>query len=287
MQNRLLFVLGLLTLATPSFAESVANTSGASTASSDVATSSILDRLYLGYFGIFHGPELTNLSSPYTPDRKGYEPKKAFSDGTNNMGFDSELTAAYMLTKDVGIGPYVQFYAFPVQGYGITMGDVGIKTFDRHFIKTPQLNVYANLILEAPVNYDKERGVNFKVKMTPNYRYSFTGTRFATGMWTEETFYFGASDKIANNKQMKLDFLPYVSYQVAPKWALNLTYEYETDHMAGKSNFDFTRYQNDIMPGFVYSIAPTVIVNPYLQFMTTEKIAIDRSSIGATISASI
>ena len=287
MQNRLLFVLGLLTLATPSFAESTANTAGASTATSDVSNNSVLDNLSLSYFGIFHGPQVTNLSSPYTPDRKGYEPKKSLKDGTNNMGFDSDLTAAYMVTKDVGIGAYAQFYLFPVQGYGITMGDVGIKAFDKHFIKTPQLNVYSNFIVEAPVNYDKDRGVNVKIKMTPNVRYNFAKSRFAAGMWTEQAFYFGASDKIKNNKQTKLSFLPYVNYQLAPKWSLRLTYEYETDHMAGKDNFDFTRYQNDVMTGFVYSITPTVIVNPYLQFMTTEKIAIDRSSIGATISASI
>jgi hypothetical protein len=292
-QNRLLFVLGLLTIAAPAFAESTTNTAavpvttGASEATTEVARPSLMDNFYINYFGIYHGPAINNLSSPYTLSRKGLKNTKSLSDGTNNMGFDSELTFAYMLTKDIGIGPYIQFYAFPVQGYGITMGDVGIKLFDKHFIHTSSLNVYANTIVEAPVNYDKQRGVDLKIKMTPNFRYNFNATRFSVGMWTEQTMYIGASNKIPDNKAFKLNFLPYVNYQLAPKLAASLTYEYETDHVAGKNNLDFKMFQTDIMPGFVYMITPKVLVNPYLQFFTTEKLAMDRTGLGAVISASL
>ena len=278
MLNRLLFVLSILCISSHAFAAE---------GTSEATDHSIMDDMYINYFGIYHGPQVGNPGSPYTLTNKGLQPKSAYSDGTNSQNFDSELTAAYMVTKDFGIGGYAQFNLYTVRGYGATMGDAGIKMFDKHFVRTPQLNVYANLILEAPIGYDAVRGVDFKVKMTPNFRYDFSGTRYSVGAWTEETFYLGASDKMSNNKAMKIDLLPYALYQLAPKWALNVTYEYETDHMAGKSNMDFTAYQSDIMPGFVYTIAPKIIVNPYLQFFTTEKIALDRTALGATLTAGI
>jgi hypothetical protein len=250
--------------------------------------SGIIDNLYINYFGIFHGPELTNLGSAYTPNNKGIEPKAAYSDGTNVMNFDSELTVAYMLTKDMGIGPDLQFSLYTARGYGATMGDSGVKLFDKAFVKTHNLRVYANIIVEAPTNeYDKTRGVDVKFKMTPYVRYDFSGSRFSIGSWTEETWYAGASDSIANNKLVKLYVEPYILYQLAPKWALNLSYDYEVDRMAGKTGFDFTTYQTDVMPGFVYVLTPKIIVNPYLQFFTTDKIAIDRTAIGAVVSASL
>ena len=292
MFTKILFTLAVVTASASAYAEESATATaipavGTSSGETSAARGSLMDDLYINYFGIYHGPSLNNLTSPYTLSRKGLTNTKSLSDGTNNMGFDSELTAAYMITKSIGIGPYIQFYAFPVQGYGITMGDVGIKLFNKHFVHTDNLNVYANMILEAPVNYDKDRGVDVKIKMTPNFRYDFRSTRFSAGMWTEETMYVGVSPLIADNKAFKLDFLPYVNYQLTPKLAATLTYEYETDHVAGKSNLDFKMFQTDIMPGFSYFVTPKILVNPYLQFFTTEKLAMDRTGLGAVVSASL
>jgi hypothetical protein len=250
--------------------------------------SKVMDKVYINYFGIFHGPETTNLSAPYTPNAHGVEPTKCYSDGSNCMDFDSELTVAWMITKDIGIGPSIQGYVFPVKGYGAVIGDSGLKIFNKHFIRTEHFNMYANFYIQAPLyDYDRERGMTLGLKMTPYVRYDFAGTRFSVGAWTEEKAYLGVSDQIQNNKATKWYANPYVLYQQTAKFAWNLGFEVEADHMAGHRTFDMTLYQTDIMPGFNYSITPRVILNPYLQVFTMDKIAIDRTALGMAISATI
>jgi hypothetical protein len=247
--------------------------------SSDVY-SDILKNLYLNYFAIVHGTPLNDLASPYSLDHNGKHSKTSF----NTINFDSEVTAAYMLTKDIGIGPSIPFLLVPVQGQGLVMGDIGLKTFDKHLISHNGLNIAGNLYIQAPTSKaDKDRGMDVGFKSTPAIRYAIPNSRFAIGSWNEAKWYEGAFV----GKTFKLYTLPYVNYSVSPAVSLNLGYEIESDHMKGDSNLNFTTVETDLQPGVVYFITPKVMVNPYLQIFTGNKITSDKMALGAVFSATV
>jgi hypothetical protein len=245
------------------------------------ATSSILDNLYADYFGTYHGPVLNNLNSPYSVNNRGQVT------GKNVMYFDSELTTAFLIDKDsgIGIGPDVPFQAAPVLGQGLTMGDVGIKAFDKKTVDSGNFRLYTNLYVQAPTSLYSSQVVNMKyaVKTTPYWWYHLQNTRFTVGAWTEAKTYQG----VTSDKTFKLYAEPYANYQITPKLSANLAYEMEAHHIVNTPALDFSSYETDMQPGFVYAITHTVIVNPYIQLFTGNKITSDTMAFGAVISAQL
>lgn len=158
-----------------------AHADAASVSTTEAGGTSLLDSLYVNYFGVFHGAPINNLGSPYTVDRKGAPST------VSAINFDSEITAAYMFTRDIGVGPDIPFLLVPVMGQGVILGDLGVKAFNKKTISYKGFDLYTNLILQAPTNKGSQaRGETMGVKMTPYFRYSFPKSRFTVGAWTEE-----------------------------------------------------------------------------------------------------
>lgn len=257
-------------------------TSGVSVSNESAAMlSDLMNHLYVNYFATVHGTAFNNLDSPYTLDHNGNNTKSSF----NTVNFDSEITTAYMITDDIGIGPDVPFVFVPVLGEGIILGDVGIKAIDKHFINSNGFHMSANLYLQAPTNTaDKARGLFMGVKSTPGIRYDIPSSRFAVGSWNEIKWYSGVS----SGKTFKLYALPYLNYQVSPSLSLNLGYEMETDHMNGSPGFfNFTGYENDLQPGVVWFVTSKIMVNPYVQVFTGNTINTGTTGLGAVVSATL
>ncbi|MBI3556028.1 MAG: hypothetical protein HY074_07180, partial [Deltaproteobacteria bacterium] len=257
--------LGLLTvLSTSAFAaESALTVSSSPTPMAPVQTmsataagtgsSALLDKIYLNYFAIYHGASLTDLGSTYALDRTGKV------NTTQKQLLDGEMTAAYMIDKNVGIGPVVPFLMIPGPGQHMVLGDAGIKIFNRKTISGNGLNVYSNLIVQAPTSTaSQDRNMTFALKTTPNVRYNVEHSNFALGAWTEAKAYLG----VTKSKTFKLYAAPYVSYNLSDRFALNVEYEMEAHHYLGKPSLDFTNYQTDLQPGIIWFITPRVIFNP-------------------------
>jgi hypothetical protein len=252
------------------------------TATAQAAEPNVLDSLYVNVFSNFHGPSLGRLDSPYKLSNTGAMGKAAF----DAINFDSELTTAYMLTKDVGIGPDVPFLLVPVLGQGFILGDVGLKMFDRKTISGNGFTLATNLLLQASTSdYSQQIGQDFAIKTTPSVRYRASGSRFAVGAWTEAKAYLGVDSP--REKTFKLWAGPYVAYQLTPTVALQLQYEMEARHMKNKPNLDFTNYQTDLMPNVSWMITPHVMFNPYLQLFTGNKVTADSTAVGALFSATV
>jgi hypothetical protein len=238
----------------------------------------LMDKVYLNYFATFHGASFKDLGSPYTVDATG---KPSTHSGVN---LDSELTAAYMFNSDFGVGPVVPFLLVPVFGQGIILGDVGIKAFDKKTVSYRGLSIYANAIIQAPTSKSsQDRGMTFALKTTPNVRYSFPASRFTVGAWTEAKAYFG----VTTDKTFKLYGAPYVNYQLLSSLSLNLEYEAEAHRNVGDPYLNFTMYQTDLEPGFVWNITSHILINPYVQIFTTNQISSDHIALGAIISATL
>lgn len=235
---------------------------------------SILDRFYLNYFANYHGSRLSNLGDSRTLNNKG---------NPSPMGiyFDSDVTAAYMIDSANGIGPDIPFLLVPVLGQGFIMGDAGVRYFNRNTIKKNGFILNTNLILQAPSSLaSQNRHMVLGVKSTPSIFYTPPGSRWTFGAWTEIKAYLGAT----SDKTFKLYGAPYVSYRLLPQLAVNLGYEIEAHHDAGYPAFNFFVYQSDFEPGLIWYVTPRILINPYVQFFTNNKINLDTTALGAVIS---
>src|SRR6185437_8807981 len=79
-----------------------ATPSGTTISDGSSASSSLLNHLYLNYFGIYHGSPVDDLGSPSMVDTYGKKTNR-------NINFDSEITAAYQLDHDFAAGFVVPF----------------------------------------------------------------------------------------------------------------------------------------------------------------------------------
>jgi hypothetical protein len=127
--------------------------------------------------------------------------------------------------------------------------------------------------------------MTFAIKTTPNVRYLIPQSNFKVGAWTEAKSYLG----VTQGKAFKLYAAPYVGYSLSDSLALNVGYEMEADHypIPGISSLDFKSYQTDLQPGVVWNITPHIMVNPYVQLFTGNKVTLDNSALGAVISATL
>ena len=250
-----------------------------STANSDeIHNSNVMENLFLGLTSNFRGPGVTRFGSPYTNTSTG------FMDKNKGMNFDSDVTAAYLFTPTVGLGVIVPFFYVPTQGHDFVLGDVGIKFFNRKFLTTSTLNVSSSAILQASTSdYSRSIHQSFAVKLAQNVRYLIPDSRFTLGSFVEEKAYVG----VQKGKTFKLWAAPFVNYQLTPNLSANLLYEIEAHHLRDTQTLNFVMHQSDLCPGFIYLVTPKVAVNPYLQIYTTDGIALDRTGVGALITASL
>ncbi|MBS1958472.1 MAG: hypothetical protein JST80_03280 [Bdellovibrionales bacterium] len=238
----------------------------------------VMDDLHFSFFSNFHGPNVNHLSSAETVNSKGVENPK------QRQYFDSELTAAYKLNTDQGVGIVVPFFYAPTKGGDFSIGDIGAKIYDKKTIATKDFTLSTNLIVQgATSTYSRERGQTVSLKTTPAARYNIPASRFSLGAWTEAKTYFG----VFAGKLFKLYGEPYVSYQITPSLSGIVGFEYEADHFVGTTPFDFSTYQHDIIAGVSYMFSPHFIVNPYIAFYTTEKLSMNNAALGAIITASL
>jgi opacity protein-like surface antigen len=242
------------------------------------APNPLLEKLYFNYFATYHGASLDDMGANYTLDHMG----KRTTSPNSRINFDGDVTAAYLVTKNIGIGAYIPFLLVPAPGQHFVLGDVGAKIFDRHTVTGGGFNLATNLMIQAPTNdYSKLRGMDLALKTTPSIRYNIPHSNFAVGSWTEMKAYLGVNF----DKTFKLWAGPYVSYNFSDSFALNVEYEMEADHYKNKPTFDFTNYQTDLMPGVVWNITPRFMVNPYVQLFTGNKVTLENSALGAVINA--
>jgi hypothetical protein len=246
------------------------------------------DQIYVNYFATFNGPGLTDLGNTNTLNNDGVTKNHLSAYG--HVNFDSTLTAAYLISPKIGIGPVIPFIFYPTQGYGATLGDVGISAFDKKLIADENLKVFANIILQIPSSdISKNNGMDLGVKTTPNFRYHIPKSRFAFGTWGEAKAYLGVKEGTVKSpmKSFKLYGLPYLNYQASPQLSWNLGFEMEASHFNNTNPLNFTLVKTDLQPGFVFMITPRIMVNPFVQIFTSEKVALDRTALSAVLSATL
>lgn len=250
---------------------------GSSTAS---GVSSPFEHLHFTLFSNYKGPNVGDIGSAETVNANGVK------NARQRQYFDTDVMAAYKLGSSTGVGIVMPFWLITTKGQEFSLGDMGIKLYDKKAYSTKDLTIGANLILQAPTSaFSKTQGMTMGVKTTPSIRYNVPKSRFTLGAWTEAKAYVGVD--AANGKLFKLWGAPFVSYQLAPKLSGILQYEYEASHFVNTAPLDFRTVQHDILTGVSYMFSPQLMVEPYVVFYTTQKLSMSNAALGAIISASI
>jgi hypothetical protein len=245
-----------------------------------MSLSGIADHIALGGYTTFHGSPLHDLGSQYGVDRHGNN----VANNYNALYFDTDMTLAYRVTKDIAIGADIPFLGEVSRGQGFVLGDLGLKIYNHRLFSNQGVTIGSDLILQgATSTASQARNLKMGVKTTPFIRYSIPHSNFTIGAWNEIKDYLGVS----YDKTFKLWTLPYAAYALSDQVALNVGYEMEWHHNVGQKGFGFDTYQTDLQPGVIFSVAKGVIVNPYLQYFTDQKLDFQHAGFGAFISANI
>jgi hypothetical protein len=117
---------------------------------------------------------------------------------------------------------------------------------------------------------------------TPYIRYVVPHSRFTVGAWTEVKNYAGSR----SGKLIKTWWNPYVAYSLTSKLEANLGYELEYDSFSGVPG-GFSVYESDFQPGLNWIINSHVVINPYLQFFTNNRLSYDTMAFGANFVARV
>jgi hypothetical protein len=250
----------------------------AATSQSESA-SFIPKQVYSDIFSNYHGSSLKEFDSSRSMDRFGKLGKPA----TTN--FDSEFAAGYRLTDSVKIGAVVPFLAFPssTANSNFSLGDVGLKISHSDTIDYNGLKLSTNLIIQAAnSDYSKARGQGLAFKTTPYVRYEIGKTDFSVGAFNELKYYSG----VTSGKSFKVWTLPYARYRLNKSVSFNLGYELEMDHMV-HNPARLSHYQHDLQPSVMWNITKHIMVQPYLQLFSLNKINTANTGFGTLISAAI
>ncbi len=245
---------------------------------STAESGSFVSHVYAGLTSTFHGATLGDLGSRRSVDHNGNVSQ--FSP----VNFDSELGTGYKLGHDTKLGVVVPFLVFPSAGENFSLGDIGVKISDGQTIATEHFTLATNLILQAPTSdYSRQKNLKLGIKTTPYARYEIPESNWTLGAFTELKEYLG----VTSDKNFKVWALPYVKYQLAKSFALNLAYEMEWRHMAKQEGLGLGNYAQDLQPGFIWWPTKKISVNPYLQLYTRNTLTSDKTAVGAFVSAAL
>lgn len=243
----------------------------------EVSSDRLVDHIYANYFAFAHGPAINNPISNKITDVNGKENK------VMDAYFDSTILFAYKLTKNIGIGPEINFLLEPEfkKNHGFTWNDSGIRIFNNHFIQAGTFNLYMNMILQAPTSESsRDRKEKYAVKTTPILFYTVPNTPWTLGAFTEAKAYVGVN----KGKTFKLYAEPVVYYRLSDRFNLSLMYEYELHHLKGTPASKFVRVNSNLQPGFKWNVARNFWINPYLILYVNDKVTKENTSINASMS---
>jgi hypothetical protein len=235
------------------------------------------ERMALTVSSTYHGPSVGSPSW-HSVDRG----KKSSSMG---QFFDTDITPAYMVSKDFGVGIEFPFMFIPVKGGDFILGDIGAKFFNKSLIRVGNFNATGSLYIQPPTSEDaQKRGMDLGVKGTSTLSYTIPGSRWRIGSRAEAKWYAGSE----NGRTFKLFAAPGVTYRFLPTLAAQVQYEMEARHNVGDTGyFNFTAQQTNLQPGLVWNVTPKILVNPFVQLFTGNTVTLDTTAAGLYINASV
>jgi hypothetical protein len=234
----------------------------------------------LYYYGIFFGP---SIKSP-----KAYQPSPA---GGYNRDYPlimrNYLGLSYGLAQDVVITPTAFWTWRPVMGQQLTLQDPFVRLSWGNIIDTEHFNLYADIrthlgVSSASRKNDLRVGLqNFQaLSFVPDPDLNLVLSVYGSIRYN----FFG---KHGNGNDLELYLAPHLSYRFLPNLAFTLLYEMQAVHPFGASVGSLENDGTDLEPGIQWDISPTLTINPYINLYPGNKLNLQTSSIGMTVTWNI
>jgi hypothetical protein len=235
----------------------------------------------LSYYGVYYGPSVSRMDS-LVPNEYGQT-------GKTNQFFLNYLTLGVHATDDVSPGIVVMSTYSPVRGQGLTLIDPYLKITDTRMIHTAAFNLYSELRYFVPVTKASHNAdLLGKLGTFQAVTYQIAHTPLTVGAWAKFYWDLYGSDAHAG-KNFEAYFRPDLFYQISPKLQAALYYEMFANHFMNSAwqEWDTSGLATDVQAGVMWTVAPGVILNPYLQFATGGKVTTDSTALGAQIFATV
>jgi hypothetical protein len=227
------------------------------------------------YFGIFYGPSVSDPSS-FQPASDGTP------DSSRPLLYKNFLGLGYRITNDISITPTAYWQWIPVRGGQYAIQDPYIKVAHNSLISSGGFNLYTDLRYHVPVS-DYSRAANSMggLQTVQVATYIPEGSRFTYGLFGSARVNFYGSGGYGNDTEIYAG--PNVSYQMTPKLAGMLLFEYNLNHTYGDPNNTLRDDGYDFQPGLNWDVTSTILFNPYVNIYPADA-SLKSTSLGFLIS---
>jgi hypothetical protein len=244
----------------------------ASSQSEDEFTLKGWDRFGVNYFLIFYGPSIGEPSSLQPKPDGTPDPDRPLL--IKNFG-----TLSYAVSRDVGISGTIYWMHQPVLGQVITMRDPYVRVSHDRLIKTDNLTLYGDARVHFGLSdFARSNDLLTGFQTFQVLTYDIPGSRLQLGTYGSARLNVYGSQGFGPDVELYVG--PNLSYRLGPTVELTLLYEAGMSHFFGDPAGRFYNDGTDLEPGVRWQITPTLMVNPYLNLYTGDRVNLASTSFG-------
>jgi hypothetical protein len=251
-------------------------------------SSTWFSKVGLRWDGVLYGPGVTNINT-YQPDLYN---KNSYGLPTQTPVFiRNAIGTTYALPGNWIAGATLRADIMPTYiGRDYAIDDSYVRIMNPKLVSHGNFNVSGDLRLYMPTS-QASRTTGQSASVTTQFipSYNFPGTRWSIGAILRQQSYSHYS--WANSNAMDTDAYagPNVNYQITPKLAAGILYEFEAVHYYGTGAFNFTTQNasnpgimtpTDVEPNISWDITPNINFNPFLNMYPGGKFSLDTTSFG-------
>jgi hypothetical protein len=229
----------------------------------------------LSYFGIFYGPSLGAASS-LQPTVSG-EP-----DPERPILLKNFLTAGYRLSEDVVASATLHWLHRPVHGQDLSFRDPYLRVAHQGLINSGGLVWYADARAHLAVSaFSRESDLLAGFQTFQILTYQVGTSRLSLGAYGSARYNVYGPQGSGNDLELYLG--PNLAYQLTPTLSFSVLYEMGMSHAFGEPPGRMFNDGTDLQPGINWDVTPTLMINPYLNIYTGDKVTLDSTSLGMTL----
>ncbi|MBC7692520.1 MAG: hypothetical protein H7222_12215 [Methylotenera sp.] len=251
--------------------------SGSSTAEAAPEELEKQSKLSAHYFGILYGPALKNGSS-IQPNGANREEGKDLPLSLRNFA-----SVGYALSDTWGTQATATWDYIPVRGQELNLRDPYVRISNNSIFSTDTLNLYGDVRFHIPVTtLSRDQDILSGIQTLAIMTYIQPGSRWTWALYGSSRYnVFG---KHGRGNDLELYLGPNFAYQITPSLAFTTLYEMNATHHLGQEAMVLNNDGTDLEPGFRWDVTPKVSFNPYVNIYTGNRLNLDSTSVGATLS---